>query len=81
MGTLPVASGPAYGAPLAHPAQAGLASGPYPTYATGAYPAAATEGASAWKIAAGIAVWKLGIFFVLGALLMFGAAVLFFVFR
>lgn len=84
MGTLPVANGPTYGAPLAppaHPSATGLASGPYPTYATGAYPAAATEGASAWKIAAGIAVWKLGIFFVLGALLMFGAAVLFFVFR
>ncbi len=79
--TLPVASGPAYGAPLGPPAPTGLTSGPYPTYATGAYPAAATEGASAWKIAAGIAVWKLGIFFVLGALLTFGAAVLFFVFR
>lgn len=70
---------PAYGAPLV---QSGIVgTGAYPTYATGAYPAAATEGASAWKIAAGIAVWKLGIFFVLGAMLVFGAAVLFFVFR
>jgi serine/threonine-protein kinase len=79
MATLPVTNGPGYGAPGIAPS--GLASGPYPTYATGAYPAAATEGASAWKIAAGIAVWKLGIFFVLGALLVFGAAVVFFVFR
>ncbi len=69
---------PVYGAPLV---QSDVTTGPYPTYATGAYPAAATEGASAWKIAAGIAVWKLGIFFVLGAMLVFGAAVLFFVFR